>query len=396
MNAISSIFFNFLKLGLYSFGGPAAHIGYFRQAFVINNKWLSEEQYGQFVALSQLLPGPGSSQVGFAIGYHRAGLLGAIAAFVGFTAPSVCLMLLFAYAANTFTEYSTIDSIIAGLKLFAVVVVADAAFGMFKIFCQEKITISLMVFTAVILLISASLVSQIVVLVCSLIVGATMLKNASKIKPEDKEAKELNNKGFLHNLSYLSAAPLLLFLIIVFSLPFLTGFNIETKLFADFFQAGSLVFGGGHVVLPLLDNLLGNSISKDSFLSGYALAQAVPGPMFTFATFLGVELTPNNPLLGALLATIAVFLPGFILILVVLKNWQKLSVIPTVNGALRGINAAVVGLLIAALYEPVFVSAVISVYEFALVVFGFYLLKTVKLPLIAIMTLFCIVSAALL
>jgi chromate transporter len=397
MNQISAIFFNFLKLGLYSFGGPAAHIGYFRQAFVIDKEWVSEEQYGQFVALSQFLPGPGSSQVGFSIGYHRAGLMGAIAAFVGFTVPSVCLMLLFAYAANTFTGYSTIDNIIAGLKLFAVVVVADAAFGMFKTFCQEKITVSITVFTAIVLLVSNSLVGQIVALFISLFVGVATLTKAPKIKPSiGKGANETDNKNFLYNLSYLCLKPLLLFLFIVFSLPFLSGFSAETKLFADFFQAGSLVFGGGHVVLPLLDNLLGNSISKDSFLSGYALAQAVPGPMFTLATFLGVELTPSSPLLGALLATIAVFLPGFILILVVLKNWQQLSEIPRVNGALRGINAAVVGLLIAALYQPVFVSAVISVHEFALVVFGFYLLKTVKLPLIAIMTLFCIVSAALL
>lgn len=404
MNTIFTIFFNFFRLGLYSFGGPAAHIGYFRQAFVINKNWLTEEQYGQFVALSQFLPGPGSSQVGFSIGYHKAGLMGAIVAFIGFTAPSVILMLLFSFMASAFTDYSVVGNIIVGLKLFAVVIVADATFGMFQTFCRNKITISLAVATAIIILLTTSIIGQVIALLLASLLGVVLLKpikiveseTKSSQKASDESSQNLNDTSDNNLLALLNLRPLILFVVIVLMLPFLGYFGLEAKIFSDFFQAGSLVFGGGHVVLPLLDNLLVDSVSKDTFLSGYALAQAVPGPMFTFATYLGAELTPSSPFVGALVATIAVFLPGFILILVVLKNWQQIANRPVINGALVGINAAVVGLLIAALYQPVFVSSVLSAKELSLVIVGYYLLKTIKLPIIIIMSLFCLASITLL
>ena len=361
-----SIFKTFFWLGWISFGGPAAHIGYFRQIFVEKLKWLSDSEYAQIVALSQFLPGPGSSQVGFALGYKRGGLGGACAAFLGFTLPSVLIMLALAAASSQITDTSLFQSIIHGLKLLAVVVVADATWGMYKNFCQNKLSAGLCVATAIALLVAPGIATQMIVLTIAGLIGMQWLKSQSTEHTDEFKP---------------SVAPLALFAVLLFGLPLVAHTLPMLGLFSDFFQAGSLVFGGGHVVLPLLQNIVGDQLSQDAFLTGYAAAQAVPGPMFTFATFIGYELS-DTPILGALIATAAVFLPGFLLLLGVLKNWQALANKPVVSGAINGVNASVVGLLLAALYQPVFSSAVAAPIDVALIIAGFYLLKKLNLSIL--------------
>lgn len=374
------IFKTFFWLGWISFGGPAAHIGYFRHTFVEKRKWVSDEEYAQLVALSQFLPGPGSSQVGFGLGYKKGGLTGACAAFLGFTLPSVVIMLLLALVSSQVTETALFQHIVHGLKLLAVVVVADAAWGMYKNFCKTSLTVALCVATAFALLVFSGIATQMVVLLIAALIGVVMLKGenhatTTRFKP--------------------SIAPLLTFVTLLVALPWAASSQPLLKLFNEFYQAGSLVFGGGHVVLPLLQNIVGEQISQDAFLTGYAAAQAVPGPMFTFATYIGYVLHPSAPILGAVVATLAVFLPGFLLMLGVLKNWQQLAANPRVSGALQGVNAAVVGLLVAALYQPVFTSAVVSGLDVGLVLVGFYLQKQLKLPILALVLFFVISGAAL-
>ncbi len=364
-----TIFKTFFWLGWISFGGPAAHIGYFRQTFVEKLKWLNDSEYAQIVALSQFLPGPGSSQVGFAVGYKHGGLLGACAAFIGFTLPSVIIMVALAILSSQITETTLFHNIIHGLKLLAVVVVADATWGMYKNFCTNKIAVTLALITATSLLIIPSIITQMIVLLIAALIGVRYLG-----KPEIRSDTSFNP----------SIMPLVIFIVLLTILPLLTTNIPAMSLFNNFFQAGSLVFGGGHVVLPLLQNLVGDQLSPDVFLTGYAAAQAVPGPMFTFATYIGYSLMPSAPISGALIATIAVFLPGFLLLLGVLKNWQALAQNPAISGAVSGVNASVVGLLASALYQPVFSSAVLNTTDVTLVLIGFYLLKHLKLPIVAI------------
>ncbi|MFS1943401.1 chromate efflux transporter [Vibrio lentus] len=376
-----SIFKTFFWLGLISFGGPAAHIGYFRKTFVEKLNWLSDEEYGQIVALSQFLPGPGSSQVGFAVGYKKGGLTGAIAAFVGFTSPSVILMLILALVSNQLLEAPLFISIIHGLKLLAVVVVADATFGMYKNFCQSKLATALCVITTIVLLLIPGIWPQVLVLLFAAIIGSKFLTS-----------QDLKTTPSTHKMSI---TPLVIFVALLVGLPIFSAYYQGIEVFGLFYQAGSLVFGGGHVVLPLLQNGIGNQLSQDAFLTGYAAAQAVPGPMFTLATYLGYVLMPSAPITGALLATIAVFLPGFLLLLGVLKNWQAIASKPLVAGALTGVNAAVVGLLLASLYQPIFTSAVSSGIDFALIIVGVWLLKTMKMPIVGLVGTFIAAGAIL-
>lgn len=362
-----TIFRTFFALGWVSFGGPAAHIGYFRHTFVEKLRWLSEQEYAQFVALSQFLPGPGSSQVGFAIGYHRGGLAGAWAAFLGFTLPSVLIMLLLAGLSSHLLDTPLFEQVIHGLKLLAIIVVADACLTMYRNFCQQRLTAGLCVLTAVAITLAPSLLTQFAVLLLAALVGQARLAS----KPSS--ALEAFRPSWLS---------LLLFVSLLLGLPLLAASSPLVELFGHFFQAGSLVFGGGHVVLPLLQNALGDSLSTDQFLTGYAAAQAVPGPMFTLATYLGYVLTPETPVVGALIATFAVFLPGFLLLLGVLKNWSALAQRPKVAGAMQGVNACVVGLLLAALYQPVWSSTVHAPLDWAALLVGFFLFKVLRLPLI--------------
>ncbi|EJB8347775.1 chromate efflux transporter [Vibrio cholerae] len=362
-----TIFRTFFALGWVSFGGPAAHIGYFRHTFVEKLRWVSEQEYAQFVALSQFLPGPGSSQVGFAIGYHRGGLAGAWAAFLGFTLPSVLIMLLLAGLSSHLLDTPLFEQVIHGLKLLAIIVVADACLTMYRNFCQQRLTAGLCVLTAVAITLAPGLITQFAVLLIAAFVGQ------ARLAPQ----QSFSTTSF--SPSWLS---LLLFASLLLGLPLLAASSPLVELFGHFFQAGSLVFGGGHVVLPLLQNALGDSLSTDQFLTGYAAAQAVPGPMFTLATYLGYVLTPDMPVVGALIATLAVFLPGFLLLLGVLKNWSALAQRPKVAGAMQGVNACVVGLLLAALYQPVWSSTVHAPLDWAALLVGFFLFKVLRLPLI--------------
>lgn len=362
-----TIFRTFFALGWVSFGGPAAHIGYFRHTFVEKLRWVSEQEYAQFVALSQFLPGPGSSQVGFAIGYHRGGLAGAWAAFLGFTLPSVLIMLLLAGLSSHLLDTPLFEQVIHGLKLLAIIVVADAFLTMYRNFCQQRLTAGLCVLTAVAITLAPSLLTQFAVLLLAALVGQ------ARLAPQPSSSLEAFRPSWLS---------LLLFASLLLGLPLLAASSPLVELFGHFFQAGSLVFGGGHVVLPLLQNALGDSLSTDQFLTGYAAAQAVPGPMFTLATYLGYVLTPEMPVVGALIATLAVFLPGFLLLLGVLKNWSALAQRPKVAGAMQGVNACVVGLLLAALYQPVWSSTVHAPLDWAALLVGFFLFKVLRLPLI--------------
>lgn len=368
------VFWRFLLLGFVSFGGPAAHIGYFRNAFVEKRQWLTEEAFARHLALSQFLPGPGSSQLGFAIGLQRAGLTGGLAAFIGFTLPSFLMMYFLAVInvdEHTQGEFGvTVRAVLQGLKLLAVVVVADAALSMFKTFCTNRLATSIAVATAVTLLLLPNLWTQMAVLMGAGFVGCLWGKPLLQ--------QSAQSGGF-------KLVPLIIFAGLFVGLPIAATQFDAVQLFAEFYQAGSLVFGGGHVVLPLLQQTAGSAISPDQFLTGYAAAQAVPGPMFTFATFLGAELAvlaSLSPLQGALLATLAIFLPGFLLVLSLQGEWQRLASKPRVAGAAWGINAAVVGLLIAALYNPVFISAVFSPKDMAMVIAGLFALRVVRVPIV--------------
>jgi len=366
------IFLRFLGLGCISFGGPAAHIGYFRNYFVEKHSWLDEKQYAGLVALSQFLPGPGSSQVGFAIGMNRAGIPGGIAAFLGFTLPSFFLLYFVATSTAQFADNSTMQGVIHGLKLLAVVVVADATYGMFSNFCKQRWSLCVAIATAMALLILPGITTQLIVLLSAAAIGSLLGKTNTQA------SLPLKKPGLISGGLFAALA----------LLPLLLLDQPLVALFHDFFAAGSLVFGGGHVVLPLLQDLVGDSINTDRFLLGYAAAQAVPGPMFTLASFLGAELYVDMPLIGALLATLAVFLPGFLLVIAFHDSWQSLNSHPRIAAAIQGISAAVVGLLLAALYQPVFSSAVSSGTDFALVLAGLVLLRGLKLNIMLLVGFF--------
>ncbi|MGS0727162.1 chromate efflux transporter, partial [Shewanella sp. 0m-11] len=362
--------------------------GYFRQTFVQELKWLDDKHYGSLVALSQFMPGPGSSQVGFAIGYHRGGLLGAISAFLGFTLPSFILLFLLAVTSSQWLDYSFTQGIIHGLKLLAVVVVADAIWIMFKQFCQRKQAKLLMVLSCVIILLQPSMLVQFGLLIVAAMVGRYYLS------AEDDEPKATAQQPIKLNFFWLSIfSGLLIASLVVIGLSKQAGISNLTELFSQFYQVGSMVFGGGHVVLPLLQSSVGDAMSNDQFLTGYALAQAVPGPMFALAAFLGAEIWVQQPLMGALVATLAIFLPGFLLMLVALKSWHALSARPQVVGAVAGVNACVVGFLLAALYNPIFISAVLSPLDMALVVLGFGLFKIFKPNIFILVTGFGVAGA---
>lgn len=367
-----TIFLRFFSLGLMSFGGPAAHLGYFRQVFVKELAWLDDRDYASLVALSQFMPGPGSSQVGFAIGYKKGGLAGAVAAFMGFTLPSFLLMYLFAVTTAAWLGNSYLQGLIAGLKLMAVVIVADAVLAMFMQFCRTKVARLVMIASGTTILLSPFILTQMVILVIAAIIGVAYL-TASDSDICDDIARE----PIKLNYAYLS-----LFAVLLMGSFWLFPTGGAAALFGEFYRVGSLVFGGGHVVLPLLESAVGDNMSSDRFLTAYALAQAIPGPMFTLATFLGAEVMVNQPFLGAMIATFAIFLPGFLLMLVGLNSWHAMAARPKIAGAIAGVNACVVGLLASALYQPVFIHGVLSAQDMAMVLLGFGLLKVFKPPML--------------
>jgi len=363
------IFYRFLLLGFVSFGGPVAHIAYFRKAFVDRLKWLDDESYSKIVALSQFLPGPSSSQVGFTIGLKRGGVLGAILAFIGFTLPSF-LMLYFLYIYGIFqSENEYIKAVIYALKLFAVVVVLDAILGMFKTFCKDRITIFIFAFSSILLV----FFNQIVVLILSGIIGFMFIKSESKVSEKIK----------LPNLYILFLFLALLFLAFAFEYK-----NELLNLFFDFYKSGSLVFGGGHVVLPLLQENLETKVSNDSFLIAYSLAQTVPGPMFTIATYLGADILKESPFLGAMIATIGIFLGGFLLILCFYKSFESFSKNEKLSRIIKAINASVVALLFATLINTIIPNSVYNLFDALLVLIGFVLIRFLKLNIFYIILIF--------
>ncbi|WP_319380856.1 chromate efflux transporter [Thiomicrorhabdus sp.] len=372
---ILEIFWRFFVLGLSSFGGPAAHIGYFRQAFVEKRHWLDADHYHRLVALSQFLPGPGSSQVGFAIGLHRAGLAGGLSAFIAFTLPSFLLLYALALGIHT-QQIFDLYGLFHGLKLLALIVVLDAILNMWQNFCTQRLPRTIALITTALLLVLPSFYTQVFLLLIMAFFGAFFLQPASAM-PSVKS----NQPSFSSNVWLMLA-------LLLFALSFIHWPTAALNIFADFYQAGSLVFGGGHVVLPLLQQTLGEYIDSDSFLTAYAAAQAVPGPMFTLAAYLGAESLPISPLKGALIATLAIFLPGFLLVLALHAHWNTLANKTPFAGAMLAVNASVVGFLLAALIQSIVPGALLSGVDLLAAAVGFYLLTVRKISVFLLIMLF--------
>ncbi|WP_438447765.1 chromate efflux transporter [Gorillibacterium sp. sgz5001074] len=358
------------KLGLTSFGGPAAHLGYFREEYVKRRKWLDDGAYADLVALCQFLPGPASSQVGIGIGLLRAGLPGALAAWVGFTLPSVLLLALFALL---FRSYDLAGAgWIHGLKLAAVVVVAQAVWGMGKSLAPDRSRATIALAASAVLFLWDSAWSQVAVIAAAGLAGRLLFRGEQPGAGAALEVRVSRRMG---------GAFLGLFGLLLVALPVLAAWtgSDAMALFDGFYRSGALVFGGGHVVLPLLERVVVpvGWVAKEQFLAGYAAAQAVPGPLFTFAAYLGMI---ARGWLGAILATAAIFLPAFLLVAGALPFWSGLRRRATVQGALKGVNAAVVGILLAALYRPVFTEAVREPRDMALALALFGLFVFWRLP----------------
>jgi chromate transporter len=369
------VFGVFLRLGLTSFGGPIAHLGYFRAELVVRRKWVSEETYADLVALCQFLPGPSSSQVGISLGLVRASLLGGLAAWLGFTLPSALAMTLFAYVVSVL-KGGLDTGWIHGLLIVAVAVVAQAVWGMAKNLCPDRPRATLALVVAVVSLLWISSLTAIVLLALAGIVGWRWLRQT-----HEQPASSLT----LYLPRWLSIGCWVLFFSLLLGLPLLrlSVHNQALALFDTFFRVGSLVFGGGHVVLPLLQHEVvpAGWISTDRFLTGYAAAQAVPGPLFSFSAYLGALSNPSpNGWLGAVIALLAIYLPSFLLVIGLLPFWNRLRTLETFQAALRGINAAVVGILLAALYQPIWTSAIHAPLDFALALVDFGLLTAWKSP----------------
>jgi chromate transporter len=368
---VGEVFAAFLKLGLTSFGGPVAHLGYFREEFVARRKWVSDRSYADLVALCQFLPGPASSQVGIAIGLSRAGYLGALAAWTGFTLPSALALSVFALglsAAGNVVEGGWLH----GLKAAAVAVVALAILGMARTLAPDRVRASVAVAAALIALAIPSAWGQIGAILLGAIIGMTIFAGEAPSGHVDT----------IVSISRRSAiAALTIFAALLIGLPIVAGAsgNESIRLFDKFFRVGSLVFGGGHVVLPLLqaEVVPPGWISNDAFLAGYGAAQAVPGPLFTFSAYLGGMIGGWKT---GLLCLVAIFLPSFLLVIGILPFWDNLRKGRTTQAALRGVNAAVVGLLIAAFYSPVWTSGITSKADFGLGVTAFLLLFRWRTP----------------
>lgn len=358
------------RLGLTSFGGPIAHLGYFHEEYIRRRKWMDEKSYADLVALAQFLPGPASSQVGIGIGVIRGGVLGGIVSFIGFTLPSVIALILFALLLNNFDVADA--GWIHGLKIVAVAVVAHAIMGMAKNLTPDLTRKAIALFVLVAILFWQSTFTQVGVILIAAVIGYLIYKNSAET--EDHHVKFPIAKRF-------SAICLALFFGLLFLLPILrevTG-SYWVAMFDSFYRAGSLVFGGGHVVLPLLEQEFVPTgwLSEEAFLAGYGATQAVPGPLFTFAAYLGAVM---NGWQGGLFATAAIFLPAFLLILGALPFWDMLRTNQKIKGAIMGVNAAVLGILISAFYTPIWTSSILEPMDFALAAILFSMLVYWKLP----------------
>ena len=362
------------RLGFSSFGGPIAHLGYFHAEYVIRRRWLTEQTYADLVALCQFLPGPASSQVGIAIGMMRAGLLGGVAAWLGFTFPSALALVAFAYGLQTLgvTEAGWLH----GLKVVAVAVVAQAVWGMARTLAPDRERASLAFLAAIAMLVYQTPAGQMLIIVLAGLLGWRWL-------PETSAPRDPGMRVSIGHRGAMMAWVLFFGLLIGLPLAHRWVQSEPLAVFDSFFRVGSLVFGGGHVVLPLLqaEVVPPGWVTNEQFVAGYGAAQAVPGPLFTFAAYLGAVMRPlGGGLAGAALALVAVFAPSFLLVMGALPLWDSLRPRPSFQAALRGINAAVVGLLLAALYHPVWTSAIHTPADVALGLVDFALLALWKLP----------------
>jgi chromate transporter len=385
-SSVITVFLTFLRLGLTSFGGPVAHLGYFRDEFVVRRKWLDERAYADLVALCQFLPGPASSQVGIGVGLSRAGLPGAVAAWIAFTTPSAIALILFGYGVVAFGDEVALGAL-HGLKVVAVAVVAQAVWGMAQNLCPDAKRASLAVLTTIGVLAVPSPFVQVGAIIVGGVVGWALLQADT---PTDHVDLGVRVPRFI------SITALVLFFSGLIGLPLLAAaYPSQTMALVDsFYRSGSLVFGGGHVVMPLLQAEVVPSgwVSKDAFLAGYGAAQAVPGPLFTFAAYLGTVMTgAPNGVIGGVICLLAIFASSFLLVIGVLPFWDSLRRIGAVRNALQGVNAVVVGLLLAALYDPVWTSAILSAADFGLALAAFTLLVFWKTPawLVVILTACC-------
>ncbi|WP_379156461.1 chromate transporter [Paenibacillus sp. sgz5001063] len=358
-----------LKLGLTSFGGPIAHLGYFHNEYIRRRKWMDERSYADLVALCQFLPGPASSQVGIGIGVVRAGLLGGFIAWLGFTLPSVIALVAFAFLLQGFDISNA--GWIHGLKIVAVAIVAQAVLGMGQKLTPDRGRVTIAVVAAVFALSWHAAYGQILILAAAGIIGLAIYRTKPEKGPDLPIAIS----------RAVAALCLVLFLLLLILLPLLRT-SVEAKglaIFDSFYRSGSLVFGGGHVVLPLLEREVVPTgwVSREDFLAGYGATQAVPGPLFTFAGYLGAM---TSGIWGAVIATAGIFLPAFLLVIGALPFWNGWRNNPKVHGALAGINAAVVGILLAALYDPLWTTAILKPLDFALAAILFVMLFFWKLP----------------
>jgi len=365
----------FVKLGFTCFGGPIAHIGYFRDEFVVRRKWIDEHAFADLVGLCQFLPGPASSQVGFSIGLMRAGYLGALAAWTGFTLPSAAALVLFAYGSGALRG-PVGSGLLHGLKLTAVAIVAQAVFGMARTLCPDRERASIAVVAALILLFSTSSVAQIGAIVLGGLAGLWLCRGQAPA-PSGHVTMPVSRVAGLTCLAC--------FFILLAGLPVLRGLTGSSALalFDAFYRSGALVFGGGHVVLPLLREafVAPGWLSDDAFLAGYGAAQAVPGPLFTFAAYLGTVVAPEpHGLAGAALGLVGIFLPGMLVLLGSLPFWESLRKRASAQAVMRGVNAAVVGVLGAALYNPVWTTSVKTGGDFGIALVGFLLLTAWRAP----------------
>jgi chromate transporter len=358
------------RLGFTSFGGPVAHLGYFHNEYIHRRKWMDEKSYADLVALCQFLPGPASSQVGIGIGVMRAGVLGGIVSFIGFTLPSVIALIIFALVLQGLNIGDA--GWIHGLKIVAVAVVAHAILGMAQKLTPDLKRKALALFALVVTLLWQTAFTQVSVIVISAIIGLMLYKQHSE--SDDSRVYFPLSRGF-------AVISLSVFFGLLILLPILREITSLSwiAMFDSFYRSGSLVFGGGHVVLPLLEREFVPTgwLSEEAFLAGYGAAQAVPGPLFTFAAYLGAVM---NGWQGGILATIAIFLPAFLLILGTLPLWDDLRHNPKIKGALMGVNAAVVGILISAFYHPIWTSSIVAPIDFAFAAILFSMLVYWKLP----------------
>jgi chromate transporter len=386
----------FLKLGMTSFGGPIAHIGYFRREFVERRRWLDDKAFTDLVGLCQFLPGPASSQTGFSIGWLRAGWAGGLAAWVGFTLPSMFLMLAFAAIAPNLGG-PVGAGIVHGLKLVAVAVVAQAVWDMARRLCPDRRRAGIALAAIALLSVLTTDFAQLIVIGAGALLGLALCRADAADATTATASFAAPNAAQFHVSRTAGVAALIAFCVLLVGLP-VSGASVTAqavRVFEAFYRSGALVFGGGHVVLPLLqrETVATGWVGPNDFLAGYGAAQAVPGPLFTFAAYLGWMMAePPRHWSGALLATAGIFLPGLLLVIAALPWWQALRARPAMASALAGVNAAVVGLLATALYSPVWTSAVQTHVDFAVACLGFFLLTRWRTPPLAVVVV-CVACA---